>query len=258
MRAPGSEFLQRRDLLLNLVCAELTARYKTATLGVLWSILNPLLLMLILVVVFGHFVRLGIENYPIFVLSALLPWSFFQTSVVNATGSLPRASGLVKRVRIPRAFIPLSAILASLVHFLISLGLLFMLMLALGVPLTATVLLIPPVIVLQAVLLVGVSLLVSSLNVFYRDIEYILAPALSGLFYLTPIFYPLSYVPPAWRGWYALNPMVGIIEAYRRMLIDGSFPAPRLLATSAMTSLAILVVGTAVFHWAEPYFDDYV
>lgn len=238
--------------------AELNARYKTATLGVLWFILNPLILMLILVTVFGRFIKLGIPNYPVFMLAALLPWTYFHMGVSNAGTSLPRASGLVKRVYIPRAFIPLSAVLASLVHFLISLALLLVLMIAVGVPVTGSVLLIAPVLVLQTALIAGVGLLIASLNVFYRDIEHALAPALMCLFYVTPIFYPMSYVPEAWRGLYALNPLVGIIETFRCALIDGTAPPLHLLVRAALVSLALLVLGAAVFRRGEPYFDDYV
>jgi ABC-type polysaccharide/polyol phosphate export permease len=256
--ADGHELLRRRDLLWNLVLAELTARYKTTTLGVLWFILNPLLLMLILVAVFDHFIQLKIANYPVFVFSALLPWTFFQMGVENAGTSIPRASGLVKRVRVPRAFIPISAVLASLVHFLISLVILFALMVALNVPMTVNVVWLPAVIFVQTVLVLGISLLVASLNVFYRDVEHVLSPALLGLFYLTPVFYPLSYVPPAWLRWYILNPMVGIVATYRRTLVDGALPPWRALATSALTSLVLLVIGALVFRRVEPYFDDYV
>src|SRR5580693_536943 len=115
------EAVARPDLLRNLVWAELTARYKTTVFGVLWFIVNPMVMMGILVMIFGHVVHLSIENYPAFVLSALLPWTFFQMGVTNAAGSLSRASGLVKRVRIPREFVPLSALVAGLVHFAISL-----------------------------------------------------------------------------------------------------------------------------------------
>lgn len=238
--------------------AELNARYKTATLGVLWFVLNPLVLMLILVVVFGRFIKLGIENYPVFVLSALLPWTYFQMGVTNATTSIPRASGLVKRVSIPRAFIPLSAVVASLVHFLVSLALLVILMIVLDLPMTGYLLLIPPVIVLQTALIAGVGLLGASLNVFYRDVEHALAPSLIGLFYVTPIFYPLSYVPAAWRSWYVLNPMVGVIETYRCTLIGGTAPPTDALVSAALMSLALLIIGTVVFHKGERYFDDYV
>ena len=256
---PGVDVLrQRRDLLFNLVLAELNARYKTAALGVLWFVLNPLILMLILVAVFSRFIRLGIENYPVFVLSALLPWTYFQMGVTNGGTSIPRASGLVKRVYIPRAFIPLSAVLASLVHFLISLVLLVVFMLAVGVPLSGDLFWIPPVIVLQTLLIAGVALLVASLNVFYRDVEHVLTPALMCLFYGTPIFYPLSFVPEAWRSVYILNPMVGVIETYRCTLVEHTAPPADVLASAAVTSLALLVIGTAVFLRGEPYFDDYV
>ncbi|MGH7899783.1 MAG: ABC transporter permease [Candidatus Binatia bacterium] len=254
----GRGLVQRVDLLSNLLWAELTARYKTATLGVLWFVLNPLLLMLILVVVFDHFIKLNIENYPVFVLSALLPWTYFQMGVSNAASSIPRASGLVKRVWIPRALIPLSAVLASLVHFLISLVLLFALMIAVDLPLTGYALLIPVAVVLQTALIAGIALLISSLNVFYRDVEHVLPPALIGLFYVTPIFYPLSYVPPAWRDWYIVNPMVGIIEIYRRTLLESALPSADLLEAAAIGSLVVLVLGVAVFRRSEPYFDDYV
>jgi lipopolysaccharide transport system permease protein len=249
---------QRLDLLLNLVHAELTARYKTTALGVLWFVLNPLFTMLILVIVFGRLIRLDIDNYPIFVLSALLPWTFFQMGVVHAASSVTRSAGLVKRVRIPRVFIPLSAVLASLVHFLISLAVLFAFMAVLGTPFTRYLLWLPAVIALELVFLTGAALLVASLGVVYRDVEYALEPTMRALFYLTPSFYPLSYVPPAWLSWYLINPMAGIVEIFRQTLTAGALPPVRVLAITGATSLATMALGIVVFRRAEPYFDDYV
>jgi lipopolysaccharide transport system permease protein len=120
--------LARPDLLRNLVWAELTARYKTTAFGILWFIVNPMVMMGIMVVIFGQVVHLSIPNYPAFVLAALLPWTFFNMGLTNAASSLSRAAGLVKRVRIPREFVPLSAMIAGLAHFLISLLMLFGLM----------------------------------------------------------------------------------------------------------------------------------
>ncbi len=248
----------RLDLLRNLVRAELTARYKTTTLGVLWFVLNPILTMLIMVVVFKKLIRLDIPNYPVFVLSALLPWTFFQMGLVNASSSIPRSSGLVKRVRIPRMLIPLSAVLASLAHFLISLTVLFLLMIVTGVPVTMTVLWLPVLIIVELAFIIGAGLLTASLNVFYRDVEYLLDPLLRVGFYLTPSFYPLSYVPAAWLHWYLLNPMAGIVESYRETLVSGVLPGPRVVGSAVITSLVTLVVGIVVFRRAEPYFDDYV
>src|ERR1700688_353326 len=143
------EALARPDLLRNLVWAELTARYKTTAFGILWFIVNPMVMMGIMVIIFGQVVHLTIENYPAFVLSALLPWTFFQMGLTNAASSLSRASGLVKRVRIPREFVPLSALMAGLVHFLISLLLLFALMAIMRVRVSPFIMFLPIVIGLQ-------------------------------------------------------------------------------------------------------------
>lgn len=257
-RRGDARWRARFDLLSNLVRSELTARYKTTTLGILWFILNPILTMLILVIVFQRLIRLDIENYPIFVLSALLPWTFFQMSLSHAATAIPRAAGLVKRVRVPRAFIPLSAVLASLVHFLISLVLLLVWMAVLGAPFTRHLLLLPVLIAVQLVFVSGAALLVSSLAVPYRDVEYALEPALRVLFYLTPTFYPLSYVPPRWLDWYLLNPMAGIVESYRQTILHGALPSPSVLLIAAATSLATLVLGIVAFRRLEPNFDDHV
>lgn len=258
MRTSGDRVRGRVDLLLNLIRAELTARYKSTTLGMLWFVLNPILTMLILVVVFQRLIRLDIENYPVFVLTALLPWTFFQMGFVNASGSIMRSSGLVKRVSVPRVFIPLSAILASLIHFLVSLVVLFGCMLALHVPFTRYLLLLPVVILIQLVFLVGAGLLGAALSVLYRDVEHAIEPGLRIMFYLTPSFYPLSFVPERWLGVYLLNPMAGIVAMYRQLILEGALPSAFVLGMALATSLVVVMLGTVAFRRAEPYFDDYI
>jgi lipopolysaccharide transport system permease protein len=248
----------RPDLLLNLVRAELSARYKTTAFGIVWFIANPMVLMGILVLIFGRVVHLDIPNYPAFVLSGLLPWTFFQMGLSNAAGSLSRASGLVKRVRIPREFVPLSALMASLVHFLISLVMLFAVMWFLKARVSPWIIFLPAVMVIQLVFLIGAGLLMAGLNVLYRDVEHMLAPALQALFYFTPTFYPLSYVPPGWLRWYLLNPMAGTIELYRNVLLAGWPPSMMVVKMSIITSLAMLIIGVLVFRRLEPQFDDYM
>ncbi len=258
MKARINEFLERYDLLRNLIWAELTARYKTAILGILWFVLNPLIAMVMLIIVFSDVIQLDIKNYPVFVLSALLPWTFFSMSVTNATSSLSRSSSLVKRVRIHRSYVPLSAVGASLIHFLISLSLLFFFMLFSSSKFSLLILLLPVVIGLQMIFLTGASLLTSSLNVFYRDIEHVLGPLIQAMFYLTPSFYPISYVPKRWLGWYLINPMAGIIEIYRDTLTQGVLPARSVLGMAVLTSSITLAAGVMVFRNLEPYFDDYI
>lgn len=255
--APG-DLAQRRDLFLNLVRTDLAVRYKTTGLGTLWFLLNPLFMTLVLTVIFQHVVRLDIPRYPVFVLAALLPWTFFQMGLGNAATSVTRAAALVKRSSVPRALLPLSAIGAALVHFLVSLLPLFGLMLWLGTPFTRYLALLPLAILLQVTCLTGLGLLVAGLNVVYRDVEHVLAIALRLGFYLTPSFYPVAWVPADWRDLYLLNPTAAIIEIYRRTVAEGGPVPARVWLTTALTSLVLLLVGGWLFHRLEPGFDDHV
>ncbi|HYA35923.1 MAG TPA: ABC transporter permease [Candidatus Binataceae bacterium] len=255
---PVAAFPARADLFVNLVWSELAARYKSTVLGLLWFIVNPLLMMAILIIVFSRVIRLDIPHYPLFVLTALLPWTFFQMGINNASSSLSRSSGLVKRVRIPREFVPLAAVAASLVHFLVSLALLFLAIAISGVELSWRMAALPLAIILQTAFLSGAALLTSSLNVFYRDVEHLLGPVVQALFYLTPTFYPISYVPHRWLLLYLMNPMAGIVQTYRTILFGGTAQSAIALAMALVTSVAMLAAGVATFRKLEPWFDDYL
>jgi ABC-type polysaccharide/polyol phosphate export permease len=148
--------------------------------------------------------------------------------------------------------------MASLVHFLVSLLMLFGLMWFMQVRISPFVAFLPIVILIQLVFLTGACLLTASLNVLYRDIEHILSPALQALFYFTPTFYPLSYVPKQWLGWYLVNPMAGIIELYRNVLVAGWPASAMVLEMAVITSLITLVAGVVVFRRLELHFDDYM
>jgi homopolymeric O-antigen transport system permease protein len=255
---PGSSFAEVRDLFVNLAWAELTARYKTTTLGVLWFVLNPLLMTLIFTIVFGYVVRLEIERYPMFVLSALLPWTFFQTGLVNATGSLVRSVAMIKRVRMPRVLIPLAAIAASLAHFVVALVVLLAVMAAFGVSVSSHAVFLPGAILLEAACVTGIGLATASVNVLFRDVEHILTAVLRALFYLTPTFYPLSYVPERWQPLFLLNPAAGLVEIHRALLLGGALPDARVVVATVVTTTVVLAGGLAVFYWLEPDFDDHV
>jgi ABC-type polysaccharide/polyol phosphate export permease len=176
----------------------------------------------------------------------------------NASTAVTRSAALVKRSRVPRAFLPLAAIGASAVHFLISLVVLFGLMAIQGTPITRYILLLPFVVLLQLCCLTGLGLAVAGLNVVYRDVEHILTIALRVGFYLTPSFYPVAYVPPAWRDLYLLNPTASIIEIYRRTLAEGTAAPGGVWATATATSLLLLLAGWWIFKRLEPHFDDHV
>ena len=254
----ASELIARRDLLINLTRAELSARYRSATLGIAWFVLTPLVLMVVLTLIFEHVIRLGIPDYPVFVFSGLLPWTFIQMTLLNTTTSVTRAPGLIKRVALPRVFLPLAAIGSNLIQYLVSLALLVPLMLAFDVPFQPTLVLLPAAIALAAVAVTGLSLIVAAVNVAHRDVEMMVSAGLRVLFYATPVFYPLSAVPEQFRLLYLLNPASGIVEIHRSLIIDGAVPSIEVLAMSAVTTVVVLILGIVVFRRRQQNFEDYL
>jgi lipopolysaccharide transport system permease protein len=254
----GGELVTRRDLFLNMTRAELTARYKTTGLGFLWFIVTPIILMGVLTIVFSRVINLGVDNYPLFVLSALLPWTFFQMAVLSATTSVSHAVTLVKRVRMPRVFLPLSTIAASFVNFIISVGLFVVLAFVLGHAPGLKLLLLAPLIVVNMACVVGLGLFLASLQVRYRDVEFLVQAGLRVLFYLTPLFYPLRLVPEAWHVVYLMNPMAGTIELYRAILLPNLDIDPLVVVMATLSSAICLVIGVIAFRRAEPDFDDHI
>ena len=250
-----------RELIRNLVVRDLKVRYKNSALGVLWSLMNPLLMMIVFTVVFTVMapVRSGdLQNFPAFVLCALLPWNFFHASVMGATTSIVGNAPLLKKVYFPREVLPISLVLANLVNFLISLIVLFVIILLYRIPLTVWLLYLPLIIVIQIIFTLGMGLFLCTVNVFYRDIQQVLDVVLLAWFFMTPIFYPLNILPrnyelfgvtlDVWRLAYILNPMASLIASYRVILIDGAPPALDFLARTTVTAGAIFLVGWLVFH----------
>ncbi|MGD1995619.1 MAG: ABC transporter permease [Anaerolineae bacterium] len=263
------ELWQYRELVRNLVIRDLKARYKNSVLGVAWSWLNPLMMMAVYTVVFKVLAgRSSLPDYPVFILCALLPWNFFSTSVSQATNSIVVSAPLVKKVYFPRETLPISVVLGNLVNFLIALPVFFLLALAMGSRITVWVLLLPVIILVQLIFIVGVTLITSTLNVFYRDTRLIMDVVLMAWFFLTPIFYPLSTVPEQYTLWGVtlntrvwlrrLNPMASIIASYRDMLYWGAGTGWDFLLRTALTSIAILVVGYLVFQRYSSRFGEEV
>jgi ABC-type polysaccharide/polyol phosphate export permease len=179
-------------------------------------------------------------------------------ALTNSTGSIQRASGLVKKVNIPKSMIPLSNIFAHLLHFLVALALLLAFVLFYRIRITPLILLLPMIVLLQTVLIIGASLITSSLNVFYRDIEYVMSLLLLCGFYLTPIFYPLSYIPKKYQNLYLLNPMAGLVQMYRCILIKGALPDAKIPLMVITISVFLLLGGSFLFKHLQAYFDDYL
>lgn len=263
------ELWQYRELIRNLVVRDLKVRYKNSFLGVAWSWLNPLLMMVVYTIFFTVLLRnTGLPHYPVFLLSGLLPWNFFSESLTSATGSIVSNAHLIKKVYFPREALPISIVFAGLVNFIVALPILFGMMLVFGVRLTPWVLLLPITILIQVIFTVGLTLILSTLNVFYRDTQFILSVLMLAWFFLTPVFYPIETVPQSAtllgvtfnaRLWlYRLNPMASIIASYRDLLYWGAPTGLDFLLRTAVTSLIVLAVGCVVFLRYSPRFGEEV
>jgi ABC-type polysaccharide/polyol phosphate export permease len=263
------ELWQYRELIRNLVARDLRVRYKNSVLGVAWSLINPLLMMVVYTVVYSILAgQSDLQNYSVFVFSALLPWNFFASSISRATDSIMEAGPLVKKIYFPREVLPIAVVLGDLVSFLIALPVFFLLTLALGNPITIWVLMLPVIVLIQVCFTLGVGLVTSTLNVFYRDTRHILDVLLLAWFFLTPVLYPITTLPKQvtllgvtfdlWVWLRRLNPMASIIASYHDLLYWGTSTGLDFLLRTAFTSLVILAIGYSVFSRYSPRFPEEV
>ncbi len=258
-----------RDLIYNLVRRDLKVRYKNSLLGIVWSWLNPLLLMLIFTFVFEYWlVDKSTPNPHIRFLSALLPWNFFVGAVMGGIPSVISNSHLVKKVYFPREVLPISVVLSNLINFLMSLPVLFLLILISGAPLTERVLLLPIPIFIEVMFAIGIVLFLSTVEVFYRDTHMLMDVGMQAWFFLTPIIYTISSLQEqvTWLGitfnprvWlFRLNPMASIVNTYQDILYFGELTALDFLSRTAVTAAIILVFGYAFFRHYSGRFGEAV
>ena len=238
----GLEILKYRDLIKNLVSRDFKTRYKRSYLGILWSLLNPLLIIIVYTFAFDYIMRIRVKDFPIFFMCGYLPWSYLAASLGLALTSLSESGYMIKAVYFPREILPLSTILSCLVHFLITFLFVFPVLMIFGYFPTWAILALPVIILLQSLFTFGLCLFLSSIHVYFRDIRYILDVILTIWFWVTPIAYPVSLIPNQFLFVYKLNPMTLFVTAYRDVLISGSFPIPRYwlaLSIAVMISLAL-------------------
>lgn len=266
------ELQHYRYLLRNLISRDLKARYKNSVLGILWSILNPLFLMIVFTILFSVLANNQIRDYPIFVLTGLIPWNFFSGSLTSGTTSITGNSGLVKKVYFPRELLPTAALLSNLVNFLFAFMVLVLFLYIFGIGLTIHALWVPLILVTQLIFTLGLVFLLGSLTVFYRDVLMILEVVMLAWFFLTPVFYSLemfgntatvlgyTFYPAQLLRW--LNPMASIIDGYRTVLwgtYDSGGPAamyPPYLLRTFVTSVIVLILGYSVFNRLNPLFGE--
>lgn len=249
-----------RDLIYTLSVHRVKVRYKQSVLGIAWAVLQPLALMLIYTVVFSLIVRMPSDNVPyaIFAYTALLPWTFFATALSNSANGLVSHAQLVTKVYFPREILPITYIVAAIFDLIIGSIVMVVLLFYYGIALTANAFYLLPILIVLTCFTTAMALFLSATQVHFRDIGVAMPLLLQLWMFATPVVYPLSAVPMWLRGWYQLNPMVGVIENIRRAVLQGAPPDFRMLGFSAVVSILLLVVSYVYFKRVEATLADVI
>jgi len=242
------DILKSGHLLYNLVHRDLTVRYKRSIFGALWTLLHPLLLTAILMVVFSFVFRFDVGHYDVYLLSGLLPWTFFSQTMITAMAATSWNGQLMKRVRVPRSIFPLSTAISGLVNLAISYLPLFVIMAIRGVPFRPAMLFLPVSLTILAVFTFGLALAFSTVSVYFIDVREMFNAAVTALMYLTPIIYPLKIVPAHLQKFIRANPMYYIIEIVRIPIHAGIVPSMSLLGIGVALALTSLLIGWLTFR----------
>ena len=258
-RLGARELWRRRALFGFLVWRDIKLRYAQTLLGVAWVLLQPLLSMVIFAVIFGVLAGLPSDGapYPAFVLVGLVPWMFFSTALGGASHSLLENANLIGRVYFPRLFVPFAPAVSCFLDAGIALAFLVPALALAGlVPHPLALIVVPLCILLAGATAAGVGSALAALNLRYRDVRYVLPFLTQAWMFASPVVYPASLVPETFRTLYALNPMVGVIEGCRWVLLDTPAPGAALLAASAASAALLLILGALYLRWAERSFID--
>jgi lipopolysaccharide transport system permease protein len=246
-------------LMQNLILKDFRVRYRNMSLGVLWSLLNPLAMMGVLTFVFVHVAdKSSIKHFPVFVLCGLVPFNFFSLAWSTGTTSIVDNAALVKRVPVPREIIPIASVLSNGVHLLIQIGLLLTCVLASRIGINRNWLWLPVVWGLEVVFVCGLTLASSALNVYIRDTRYIVESTNLVLFWLVPIFYPFETIPARYREFYLYNPVAALVLSLRNILLDARPPVTATLLKLAVVSFATFIAGWIVFRKLRGAFFEHI
>jgi lipopolysaccharide transport system permease protein len=247
-----------RTLVSVLVAKDLKTRYRGSVMGLLWTLLNPLLMMLVYTLVFSVYMRVPVEHYPVFAFAGLLPWIWFSTSLSQATVAVVREGHLLRKVRFPAEILPFTAVASTGVNFLLTLPLYLALALIFGVRLGWSLLWAPVLLALSFLLQYGLALALAALNVRFRDVEHLTANILSLLFFLTPILYAETWIPERFRSLALASPAAALVLSWRDILFAGRSPSGYNLAILAVSAAVAVIGGGAIFRRMSPRFAEEV
>ncbi len=243
-------------LIYNLVLRDLKVKYKGSALGFLWSLLNPLLMLVVYTVAFQYVIKMRVPNFPIFLLCALLPWSYLTTSLAMGTGAITDNSNLVKKVYFPREVLPLSVVLVNLFHFLLTFAVLIPSLFFFKVTPGPALLFLPVLLLFQTLFVLGLTLMSAALNVYYRDVKHITEVILQLWFWATPIIWSLDMLPEKYQTLAYLNPFTPFVVAYRDIFLRNRLPELPMLAAIVVGGVVVFLLGAVVFQHKQRRFAE--
>lgn len=244
-----TELWQYRGLLRSLVIRDLKVKYQRSLLGLLWTLLNPLFTVAILVAVFTYVIRIEIVNYWAFLISGFFVWNFLQRTMYHATTILREHASMSRSVYFPSEVLILGASLSKLAEFLVETAIIVLALIVFHhrtIP--SSMILFPWIVAIQVVMAAGLMFPLSIVSVLYYDVQHALPIVITSLFYISPVFYPVEMIPEAAKPFYYLNPIVGVLELSHKVLYEGTWPSMTLLASVSVSALAICAAGHAVFR----------
>jgi len=247
-----------RDLIVALVSRDLKVRYRRSAIGFVWTMLQPLLFMLVLQMVFASIFRSGIDNYPVFALAGILFWNFFSQSITASMNSLKGNAQLLHKLPVPHAVFPVATVISGVVNLTFALVPLIGLLIYTGRGLTWALLFVPVAILIAAVFTLGAGLLLSPLAVFFHDTVELIGVFLTLLMYLTPVIYPMSIIPERMRNIVRFNPVRSILETFRDPIYYGKIPPLSHLSVAIGIALVALVIGAVAFRKSSDRIPFYV
>ena len=253
------ELWEYRDLLYFFVWRDIKIRYKQTFLGFAWALIQPLLAMIIFTLFFGNLAKIPSDGipYPIFTYAALLPWTLFSESLTRSTNSMVTNANIIQKVYFPRVALPISSVLSPLLDFGIAFTILILMMVYYSIMPTTNIILLPAFILLAVITSLGIGLWTSALNAMYRDFQYVIPFIIQIWMYASPVVYPVSMIPEKYQFLYGLNPMAGVIEGFRWVVLGADAPKSVIIVSVAI-SILILVSGAFFFQHMQKTFADEV
>lgn len=251
------ELYQYRTMMESLIKRDLIGRYKGSVIGFFWTFLNPLLQLIVYTIVFTQIMRMGVDDYYLYLFVALIPWLFFSTCISGGAGCIWANKNMVNKIYFPREILPFSFVTSNLINMLLTMLVIFAVLLVSGKGFRIVALLYLPVIILiEYILALGITLIVSAVSVYFRDMEYILGIVTMAWQFLSPVLYDISMIPDHMMFWFNFNPMTPILTAYRDILYYKQIPHMTTLLHAAVLGFVLLILGIAVFNRLKRHFAE--